>query len=335
MAQKKYTPLSSISEQYAKFLENNEEKVQYRNNSILIYNQYIGSRKTPNNLFYSGTENEQETYTNTFTSFAKKNLKKTIDILMQITEPQKIKHPLTKKLFTHHLSIITLTISSNKIIHPNTSYNKLLKPFIQYLTKTKNVKHYIWKLEWQKRGQIHYHITMPNVIHWQEIRNKWNYLQKKNNLLNDYYQEHQHYNPNSTDIHKVYKIRNLQSYLEKEFIKSIQNTDPNKSIYTEEEKKLKYKFYDCSNSLKSQKYFSHHLDEQTAAHLYNYIYSSNSFEKYINTDHCQIIQFNKKSIRETLPQHIRDNYFQYLNQIKTYERAKYNKSTKVANTSIT
>lgn len=341
MAKKTFNHFSDKILAEANYIANNERKVQFRNNSILVYNQYIGERKTPNNQFHSGTEEEQAAYTNEFTAFAKKNLKRTIDILLQITEPQKVKHPITKKLFNHHLSIITLTISSNDILHPTYCYNKLLKPFIQYLTKTKEVKQYIWKMEWQKEtdfkgnkkannGQIHYHITLPNVIHWEEIRNKWNYLQKKNNLLTSYYKEHGHYNPNSTDIHKVYKIKNLQSYLEKEFVKSCQNKDPNKDNYTEEEKKLNYKFWDCSINLKAKKYFNYYLDEKTKNHLYNYIYSTRKECKEIETEYCTIIQWKKKTIKQTLPTHIKENYFNYINSIKNYERkrsTKYKQNT--------
>jgi hypothetical protein len=338
---------------------------QYRNSSLILYNQWTGNRNWQNHKFNYKPEfipilelptllnqelkqqfdikNNNTAYSGEFTHHAKKRMKKTIDILLQLSTPKKIFHPILKKTVTHQLSVITLTISNEKIIHPSESYNKLLKPFIQWLTKTQEVKYYIWKLEFQSNtnykgkikkygGQIHYHITLPNIIHYKQIRDKWNYLQKKNNLLESYFKEHNHYNPNSTDIHKVYKIKNLQSYLEKEFIKSHQNTNPNKSNYNWKFNNKSYKLWDCSINLKSKKLFSLEINNNVEETIGDILYKENLQFKCIETEHASIFNFKQKTIHKFIPDLHKEKYYQYLKSIETYQKKSTKKTKEICST---
>lgn len=316
MAKKQFQHFSNEILSQALTYENLIDKIQFRNQSVLYYTQYLGKRNVTNKFYDSDSEKANEAYTGYFTDSAKKNLKKAIDILLQITEPVYRIHPITKKKFKHHLSVITLTIPNSQVIHPQTAYNNCLKPFLQYLTKTEKVSNYIWKLEFQKRGQLHYHITMPEVIHWKLIRSKWNYLLNKHNYCSEYIEKFGHNNPNSTDIHKVYKIKNIQSYLAKEFIKSIQQFNPNKDKYTEEYSNIQYRFWDCSKAIKGNKYFTLEIDENNAYPLLNYINSNKEKLKEISSEHCCIFQAEEKIIRQIIPVHERENYYNYINDIK-------------------
>jgi hypothetical protein len=231
-----------------------EPKIQYRNSGFILYNQYIGTKKNNPKLDSRFKTRPENAYSGTFTLNAKKRLKTTIDTLLQITKPEKKFHPYLKKIVTHQLSVITLTIPDDTLIHPHTAHKNLLEPFIKWLRDTQQVKSYIWKMEWQKRGQIHYHLTLPNMVHLKQIRDKWNYYIKLNNLSDNYYKQHGNYDCNSTDIHKVYKIKNLQGYLEKEFVKSIQNECPHGNFTPLETADKKYKHWDCSLNLKTIHY---------------------------------------------------------------------------------
>lgn len=161
-------------------------------------------------------------------------------------KPRKLENPITGKTHTHRLSYITLTIPDEKpILTPSEGYQKLLQHFIKWLRRNQYVKSYVWKAEYQTRGQLHYHITTPTFIHYQSIRDKWNNLIRENNLMKDYTKKTGSIDPNSTDIHEVYKIKNLASYLCKEFCKTIQNPVNTKG-----------KLWDCSNNLSGAKYWT-------------------------------------------------------------------------------
>lgn len=152
---------------------------------------------------------------------ARKRICKAITIMAQAHKPKWIYNDVSHQYQYHHLSFITLTVSCRKNITTRFGYDHLLKPFLGWLRDTKGVKTYIWKLEFQERGQVHYHITIPNFIHYAEIRRTWNSLQHKAGLLDEYAKEHGHFNPNSTDIHDVRNKKNIASYLVKELGKTV------------------------------------------------------------------------------------------------------------------
>jgi hypothetical protein len=309
--------------------DNFEPKIQYRNSGFILYNQFIGQKKNNPQLDSRFKTKPNNTYSGEFTLNAKKRLKKTIDTLLQITKPERKFHPFLKKIVTHQLSIITLTIPDDTLIHPSTTHKLLLEPFIKWLRDTQNVKSYIWKLEYQKRGQIHYHITLPNMVHLNQIRDKWNYYLRINNLTLNYFQEHKHHNPNSTDIHKVYRIKNLQSYLEKEFIKSIQNQNPHGSYTPLEAASNKFKYWDCSLNLKSNKLYTTAIDNKEEQQIIDTLNNTNLKVTLIEKEHCSIVQFNQKTIHKIIPTHSRNDYADYIENIKNYVRQPVKKKSEI------
>lgn len=233
----------------------NQPMLQLRSNALLLYNQYLGDRKRNQTTFNKSHSFEQLTYTGEFTQSAKKSLSKAIEVINLINPKSYKIHPIFKKKFLHQLSFVTLTIPDDTIIHPSTAYQLLLRPFLQYLSKTHKLKSYIWKLEYQERGQIHYHITTDIVLHWKIIRDKWNYLIEKANLMQSYKAEYKNNNPPSSDIKKVYKIDNFVSYLQKEFIKSVQNNKKSNTWVPLSAAIEKYRVWDCSVNLKKNSLF--------------------------------------------------------------------------------
>jgi hypothetical protein len=172
------------------------------------------------------------------------------------------------KQVDHRLSFITLTLSDNsRFIPASECYKTCLMPFLAWLRRTIGGKFYIWKAERQKqtdkngkekqsKGQLHYHITTEAFILHGDLRTKWNYLQQKAGYLDNYHKSYKSYNPNSTDIHAVYKIDNLEAYLtkyiSKEAIKLTTETDAEfKTRVT-----VDGKIWDCSTNLRGAKYFT-------------------------------------------------------------------------------
>lgn len=191
---------------------------------------------------------QRTAYSGEFTENSKKRLSRCIDILLQISKVRYGINEITGRRQRHQLSFITLSIQDNIKITAQEGYELLLKHFLQWIRRTKKVNTYIWKAEFQTNGQLHYHITTPAWIHYQEIKDKWNNLLEKSGLHIKYFTEHGHYNANSTDIHTVKKARDIDGYLKKEYYKSIQN------------QKTTGKIWDASDNLKSHKYFTVEYD---------------------------------------------------------------------------
>lgn len=108
------------------------------------------------------------------------------------------------------------------------------------------INKYIWKYELQKRGNVHYHVLIDQFVAYDRITMAWNRLQKKHGLSDRYAERHGHFNPNSTDIHKVWQIQNIGAYLGKYLQKG---NDGAKGAND-----TKGKVWDCSTDLKRKRY---------------------------------------------------------------------------------
>src|SRR5216683_3081724 len=93
-------------------------------------------------------------YTGEITAGSRKRLSKCLTLMAQ-GNPAKMKYnPVNNRMMWHHLTFCTLTIPG-KNISARRAYDTLLSHFLDWLTRTKEVKAYIWKAELQQRGQIH------------------------------------------------------------------------------------------------------------------------------------------------------------------------------------
>lgn len=196
--------------------------LQVREGTYVVYDEPIHRRKYANNVLNRRRmlRAQRKQYSGSMTAGARKRMTRAITILSQACPSRTIYNEITGRYQHHRLTFITLTISCRKIINTEDAYQNLLRPFLAWLRDTKGVTTNIWKLEFQERGQPHYHITIPNFIHYAEVKKKWNSLQHAAGYLSEYAAQHGHFNPNSTDVHSVNK-RNFANYLVKELCKTV------------------------------------------------------------------------------------------------------------------
>lgn len=277
-----------------------------RDQSIVMYDQFQFESCNKLSLFRQDNMREQTKvkYQGIMSDGARKRMTKAIILLCESSQEKKVYNEFTGKNFKHRMSFITLTVSnSTKNLTGKEAYNLLLQHFLQWMRRTKKATTYIWKAELQKRGQIHYHITTPTFISYLALRLKWNELQQKAGLLDKYFEEHNHYNPNSTDIHEVRKIRDMAGYLCKEITKSVQN---NESIGG--------KVWDCSTNLKVNKYFS--LVSESMHDEFLYMAVENEACELFQGDHFSIYKFKEKPHKYILSDQQLKKYDEHLHKIR-------------------
>lgn len=259
--------------------------IQIRPNAIIEYQEWLqlGRRSFTSSQIAELEKKLENAYSGQMTDNAAKRLKKAINLLIMSTPRKWMYNPVTQQSQIFHLAFLTLTVSAkHTFLTADEAYNRLLKHFLQWLRRTKKVNSYIWKAELQKRGQIHYHITMGNFVLFNEIRDKWNELQRREGLLDEYYEEHKHYDANSIDIHSVMKIDNLAAYIVKYMAKGTEK-DPVMLVDCAKDQPLRDdeiwgailsgypantiaeartvgKVWDCSTSLKKAKYWNTALE---------------------------------------------------------------------------
>ena len=189
----------------------------------------------------------------------KKNFKNISDNEILIEKKEHTK----KKSQKYKLTFTTLTLSSPQIHTDNVITSKLLNSFLNSLRRKWNVEKYIWKAEKQENGNIHYHILTDQFIYWKEIREVWNRIQNSLGYVDRYSENMKEFfkddfrmsnnpkdkrsketqykaylvglkngftDPNSTDIHSLYKIKNIPAYVSKYISKPITKTDRTNKI---------------------------------------------------------------------------------------------------------
>ena len=210
---------------------NDRTMLQVRDGEIMLFRKPPDQEtKTPEQLekqrqlmleAKKGNEVFKGQYSGTMTPGARKRMTKAVTLLCQATKPKWITNPVNGRMQYHRLSFCTLTVSSRKNMTAKDCYQKLVQHFIQWLRRTKKITSYVWKAELQQRGQIHYHFIFPEFIHYREIRNVWNRLQREAGLLDEFAAKHKHADPNSTDIHEMINVRKTAKYVVKELGKDI------------------------------------------------------------------------------------------------------------------
>lgn len=265
--------------------------VQVRHNQLLTYDRPDDGfhcpswRKPPTRRGYSGE----------VTASTKKRIETAVDIFLQMAPKRTIYNPVTQRNQQFQLSFITLTISAHDPIEASEG-NKALKVWLQHFKRpwhkrkmSEQMSTYLWKAELQERKQLHYHIVTNAWLHFVEIRRVWNDLQKARGWTQDYCKLKGHHDPNSTDVHSIYKIRDVRRYLSKyigkqQFIESPANPEagfPALKIPVA----LDAKVWGCSEDLKGKKRFSAPMDKWTWISMQ--AGEQESLLRKFETEHCK------------------------------------------------
>lgn len=163
-------------------------------------------------------------YQGEVTDQTRKRIITAVDILLQLNPNRRIFNPITGKIHDFRVSFATATITDE--IRPKTSecndaFTRLIRHFKKPWsrggkpTHSEPIKEYVWKLELQKRGTPHYHLTSGSFLHLTELNKVWNDIQRDYGWTEQYFDKTGSYQPNSTDIHAVWEVKNLGGYISK------------------------------------------------------------------------------------------------------------------------
>lgn len=281
---------------------------QVRYKSILFYNHCLERRGPTPEMLKKFRENK--TYAGIVTKGAQKRIRHSVDRILQFSEVQKVYNPVIHSIQKFRLNFVTLTVADNETMYTaREMYDLCLKPFLRWMRETKKTQFYIWKAELQKRGQIHYHIVSNKFIEHSEIKNKWNQLQKDAGILEGFFAKHKHYNPNGTDIHAVYKVKDLNAYFSKYLAKVTKDDDGNSIDETVG------KVWDCSRALKSFKNYTAPVSIEMSDNINTALIDKVISVKYL--EKCSILKSGKRSVLSILST---EDRAAYLNTLKEHKR---------------
>lgn len=295
--------------------------LQFREKSIIGYSEYIYTgnkwRSEIKASLMRDIRKEHKSYSGEITVGAKKRLTKAISLLVQSSRKQQILNTVTNKWQSFKLSFITLTIPECNTKPDAKFCNKnLLEPMLRTLRRKYGLKNYVWKLELQKNGMVHYHLSSSLFINHVHLRNEWNRILERTGMLKDFENRHGHLNPNSTDVHSVKKVKNLEAYL----IKYVSKDD-------EFGRTINAKVWDCNKALKSQKYYVVHQKLDYQERLEQLV--KNKSITYYAGERFIIYKFNERPAEVLLDRKDLKNYYEHLTKIRN-EHETTNQETKTS-----
>lgn len=202
-------------------------------------------------------------------------LKNSINWLIASAKNKTVFSKSTGKSYSFKVNFITLTIPT--LDHGITDHqfkSKLLHNFISAARYRFGMYNFVWKVETQKNGNIHAHLTTDVFTDHKAVRSIWNKILQEHGVIEKYHLKHKYLsedeyismylnddqsnvfqlkkaykngvennwmNPNSTDVHAVHKVKDLGAYLAKYFGKS-----------EDDRRRIKGRVWSCSYSLSSK-----------------------------------------------------------------------------------
>lgn len=180
---------------------------------------------------------------------AVRRLTNAVNWLVASAKKQYVYDRSTNKRYSFRVNFVTLTLPSvDHGISDHKFKSVLLHNFINTCRYKFGMKNFIWKVEAQANGNIHAHFTTDTFIHWKDLRRVWNRILIKHGAMEAYTTKHQNMtfedycntydpkgereasqlrrsfnagcssnwsDPNSTDVHAVWAVKDLAAYLAK------------------------------------------------------------------------------------------------------------------------
>lgn len=221
-----------------------------------------------------------------------RKIQKAVRYLNFMAVDKKMTNVVSGKDFKFKICFATLTLSSPQVHSDNVLKKLLINQLLVELKKKYKINNYVWRLEKQLNGNAHFHFLFDKFIPHTELREVWNRLQNKlgyvdryrdkmiNISFNDYKKLYGSTSkksesqiraayakgkatkwayPNSTDIHSLLFINDIDKYLVKYMSKDEQN------------KGIEGRLWGCSQSLSNITGAREIVDSSISAELDNLI----------------------------------------------------------------
>jgi len=284
----------------------------------------------------------------TLSKQAQKKLKLSIEYFLMLNKTPGRGANKTARSYKNKIAFITLTLPSAQIHSDKLIKEKCLNQFMIELHKYHHITNYIWRAEYQKNGNIHFHILVNRFISWNEIRSRWNRIinklgyvdkyresiklwhskgfQVRKDLLKNWSAEKQYKaylagkktdysQPNSIDIHGIKNILNIKSYL----IKYMSKNENDNNEYESEPSKVfgsPGRIWTASIILSKIKGASGEVDNQTQDNL-DKLFKNSAIHKF-EGDYFTIIDINVEDILKEGCTYLHSLFYSYMLQTFDY-----------------
>lgn len=193
---------------------------RFYSNQIILYNTYSSPLPRSTKQIENQKNLTRGDYNGYMSPKTKSKVKKYLATWLKSVELIK-KTNKTRKLDKNpYITFVTLTMPEDLGHEDKWIKRHLLTPFIQHLQREYNVWNYFWRAESQPCGRIHFHLFIDSYIHWEDLRADWNAKLEPYGYIDAFEAVWGHRDPNSTDIHALEQIHNVEAYAMKYVSKS-------------------------------------------------------------------------------------------------------------------
>jgi len=253
------------------------ENIKFANNYTVTYKDFSDikkkgkvTEKSKANLLQNDKKKKKNGYMSRATA---SKCKEHINVLILA-----LKHGSKGK---RQATFVTLTLPCKQLHDDNFIKREMLNHFLITAKRKYDVKNLFWRAEAQKNDNIHFHILFDNFVEWNMIRGHWNAILHKYGYIDLYRNNQKNFhklgftvreellpkwskekqekaykygvksnwnNPNTTDIHGLYKVKNIASYICKYMTKS-----------DETARSISGRIWGATTELKKYKYFNTEL----------------------------------------------------------------------------
>lgn len=151
-------------------------------------------------------------YTGNVTQKSVKSMSNAVGWLISLAKQKKAFNPKFNSWFDFRVTFITLTLSATQFNDDRIIKRDMLNSFLVIAKRKWNLLNYVWRAETQANGNLHFHILSDVFIPHDELRSVWNRIQLKHGYIVESAKD---LNPNSTDIHSLKTIGNVEAYVSK------------------------------------------------------------------------------------------------------------------------
>lgn len=214
-----------------------------------------------------------------------RTIKKKINWLYYLAKPKSVKTYNGKSIYNFKCAFITLTLPSKQKECTADITSNYFNQFLTEIRQRTKMNNYVWRLEFQKNGNVHYHIITDTYLDYFFVRNIWNRIISKGGYVQDYQDKFKDLNlseynnlvnsdkkvdfniiakryakgkkdnwsqPNSVDVKSVNNNQSIANYLSKYFAKDSKHDTIKNELDTLENSSSLRLWY-CSRSLSKLK----------------------------------------------------------------------------------
>ena len=177
-------------------------KFSLRPDRLVLYNEVTPTNKTINgsiNNYEIESNNKKENqivdkkvklkkkYHNFRISHnANKTMKEKINWLYYLSKSRYKQTYSGKHIYNYKLSFITLTLPSKQVHNTSFITKNIFNQFLTEIRTRSKMNNYVWRLEFQKNKNVHYHLVTDSYLDYFFIQKIWNRIINKFGYVDNY-----------------------------------------------------------------------------------------------------------------------------------------------------